>query len=877
MSMSSFFSRLFKGVMPPSQEEESESFAARFHRFKLFLSAYIEAYSEMMTFEERLADERPIGMPFLRTCSARLTIGGMQCVMQLNALSGGRFSRLDSSFAQLREQVQAVLAKGATPLEGPLVIPFAQAGDHPDIVSPTLAKLKAVGGSFPEFVPRGMVVTGAAWWRYFNDPSMHDEIDRIMLISREDSQSYAAAGAAIRERMRNSFSLPEELERDVRRMLDGDFPELRTPGHLLLVRCLPVRPEHACLVMPEQLLRTPLQAENVLDAIRSSLSMAYRTRSLIYRLKRGIRDRAMPLCVSLTLIPEAHARGSAHRELDRPASDRLVLHVRRGFSAPENWPSQASVEGASLPEDAARILEKSILKALDCLADAPVSGNRHEIFWILSPEGSFSLVGVNALPDPENRPGRLQEAAADCPGDNALGGGLCTYPGLVEARVFHVRNFLDALLFPIGDIILAQNAAPRWAFLLDFASGAICGDGTGNGLFARTARRYGRPTVLRQTEAFDRLEQEERVRLVSGSGSPPVIRRMPDGDGPAEHMPGDGNPAPPDSPGPGEGAPDLSGQSADASGPAWPLAAPAHGSPLWLPGSDIARMARELAPLVASLTLPDSDNVDFRAENCRTFHDILVYSHVHAVREMFRAGTNRKSSGSPAKQLVCDVPKQFWIIDLDDGFTRDIQGPTVPLDCIASLPMLFLWEGFTSKPWDGPPPINAKGFLSVLFEATANPNLEPASQSTQYTEKNIFLIARRFCSMRCRFGFHFLAMDCFLSERDKERFIIFQFKGGAADLQRRIKRVHFVAELLAQFDFATEIIGDTLTARLENGAEKSFLSSLRVLGYLVMHTRQLDMIMDDDQALAARRFQMMEDMLALHCLPASLPPSASRQ
>ena len=866
--MASFLSRLFKNVMPASKEEENESFAARFHRFKLFLSAYIEAYSEMMTFEERLADPNPIGMPFLRMCTTRLTIAGMQCALQLNALSGGGFRRLDTSFSALREQVHAILSKGAPPLEGPLVIPFENAGDYPGIVSPSLAKTRTVAESFPELVPRGFIVTGAAWWRYFDDPDMHDEIDRIMLISREDSQSYTEAGATIRERIRGSFALPEKLRDEVQRMMDSLSPEMEEAGHILLVRCLPVLPEHACLVMPEQILHTPLDAESVLVAIRSSLSMAYRTRSLIYRLKRGIRDRAMPLCVSLTLIPEMHARGSAHRKLEGPDSKRLFVRVRRGFATPEDWPSQASIEGAALPADITTKLEKSIYCVLECLADSPVPGNRHEISWFASQNGDLSLVGVNALPDPETLPSELHEAAFRCPEKNTLGGGFCTYPGLVDAPVFHVRNFLDALHFPVGSILLVQKASPRWAFLLDFASGAICGDGTGNGLFARTARRYGRPTLLRQAKAFDQLEKGELVRLVSGSDLPPTICRHPEeAELNSAQQTGAGAQSRSAAARKEDGAP----KAASGAHPGWPLDFPGTDAPLWLPGSDIAQMARELAPLVASLTLPDSDNVDFRAENCKTFHDILVYSHVHAVREMFRAGTNRKSSGSPAKQLVCDVPKQFWVINLDDGFTENVQGPTVHLDQVASLPMRFLWDGFTSKPWDGPPPINARGFLSVLFEATANPNLEPASQSTQYTEKNVFLVAKRFCSMRCRFGFHFLSMDCFLSERDKERFIIFQFKGGAADLQRRIKRVHFVAELLAQFDFATEIMGDTLTARLENGTEKSFLSSLRALGYLVMHTRQLDMIMDDDQALATRRFQMLEDMLALYSLPVLLP------
>lgn len=841
--MLSFFSRLFRrkdekcALQKPDAAGES-AFAARFHRFRLFLTAYLGAYAEMMSFEERLADERPFGMPFLRLCMTRLTVASMQCVLQLNTLAGGRFERLNGPFSKLRSDVQAILDKGVTPLSGPLLIPYNAVDEtHESIVSPNVYKLRAIREAHPEFMPKGFVVSGAAWWLYFNNPDMHDEIDRIMLISQEDPASYAEAAATIRERIAASFPLPGALVEAVRKTLAG-YPELDIPGHTLLLRCLPVRMEHGALVIPEQVLHTPVDAKSVLEAIRASLSMAYRPRAILYRMKRGIRDRAMPMCIAVTLIPEAHARGSAHRKLETLNPEELFVHVRRGFSTPHTWPSQASDEGASLPDAVLARVEKQTSTALDCLSDAPVRGNRHEIFWAASVSGRLYVLGVNALPDPA-----LPEVSAPPEGASpaCLLGGLSTYPGRAAGKAFPVRNFRDALGFPLGGILVLQQASPRWSFLLDFAAGAVAGDGTGNGMFARTARRYGRPTILRQPQAFERLAQGEPVRITAS----------------ADHVPSicpESEPV------------DTSGATARVPGAAFPLEDSVwrgHSAPQWLPSSDLAEMARELAPKVVSLTLPDSDHVDFRAENCRTFYDILTYCHVNAVQEMFRAGTAGKSASAPAKQLVCDVPKQFWIINLDDGFYGKINGPVVRLEQIASLPMRALWEGFTDKPWEGPPQLDAKGFLSVLFEASANPGLDPASQSTPYTEKNVFLIAGRFCSMRCRFGFHFLSLDCLLGERERERFIIFQFKGGAANLARRIRRVHFVAELLSQFDFATEIVGDSLTARLESGAEKDFVSALRVLGYITMHTRQLDMIMGDEQALASRRIQMLEDLLAL--------------
>ena len=897
--MASLFQRLFKRGKE-TNAAANESFAARFHRFKLFLSAYIDAYSEMMSFEERLADPMPVGMPFLRTCATKLTVSTMQCVMQLNTLGQGRFSRLNEPFSALRQSVQAILDQGACPLEGPLVVPYEDVGDeHADIISPSLVKLRAVKEAHPDFMPRGFVVTGAAWWRYFNNPDMHDEIDRIILISQDDPSSYGEAAATIRERMTSSFPLPDDVVRAVRDMLGERFPELDQPGHSLLVRGIPVRSAHGALVVPEQVLHTPVEAESVLKAVQASLALTYRPRAMLYRLKRGIRDRAMPLNVSVTLMPRVHARGSVHRKLETLNPDELFVHVRRTFSTPDNWPLQQAMEGASLPEPVQAKVEECSRAALDSMADAPVQGNRHEIFWVASMQGDFYVLGVSALPDPAIPgsalvPGSFVSAATPeesapsgelCPGE-VLRGGLSTYPGLVRGRVKLVRNYTDALSFPIGDILVLPRTSPRWSFLLDFAAGAISGDGTGNGLFARTARRYGRPTILRQPEAFRRLTDGQEIRMIASADHQPEICALPDA---AQSCRSDARSAMEDgvsrnASSPAEGGPDAeenasteragaaAGGLSGVPGAAYPLDPPGHEPLTWLPSGDIAVMTRELAPKVVALTLPDSDAADFRAENCKTFHDFLVYCHVHAVREMFRSGTSTKTAQAPAKQLVCDVPKQFWMINLDDGFYGEIKGPAVRLEEVASLPMRSLWEGFTDKPWDGPPQLDAKGFLSVLFEATANPNLDPASQSTQYTEKNLFLIAKRFCSMRCRFGFHFLSMDCLLGERTRERFIVFQFKGGAANLARRIRRVHFVAELLAQFNFATEIAGDTLTARLEQGSEEEFLSALRVLGYIVMHTRQLDMIMGDEQALATRRLQMLEDMLALAARPPlSLP------
>jgi pyruvate,water dikinase len=373
--------------------------------------------------------------------------------------------------------------------------------------------------------------------------------------------------------------------------------------------------------------------------------------------------------------------------------------------------------------------------------------------------------------------------------------------GVGAGPVYIVHREEDLANFPEGGVLVVRHTHPEFAVVLKKASAVVSDIGTVLGHLATVAREYNVPAVFNADNATKLLTNGMQVTVdaVYANVYEGVVEEV------------------------------LRGKKTDDAFVAPP----------------VLNQLCAILQMITPLNLTDPRGPDFRPTGCKTLHDITRFAHEVSLRVMFGLSKESHFADRSTKQLVSGVPMQWWVIDLEDGITPGVEGKKVKPEEIVSIPMRALWEGMTASPWKGPPPVDTKGFLSAVFAATVDPSIDP-SVGKRFADKNYIVISKHFCNLSSRLGFHFSTTEAYVGDNPNENYVSFIFKGGAADLDRRVRRVQFVGKLLERFDFRTEIKDDSVFARLEGHDQDYLKERLKVLGHIIIHTRQLDMVMFND-------------------------------
>ena len=841
-------------------DELRNAFKARYHHFKLLLNANNKALEIMSEMEALIRGSRPFGMSHVRAMCTTVSTSVWQIVKHINELAPGKYEVLYERFKEIQKHINPFLKAKPHPKEGRLALPLKEVDkDLADQVGSKMANLGEIRNLANLQVSNGFVITAQGYQRFMEHNDLQEEIyRRIQATDRDRIDQLYGLSAAIQQLIIRS-PLPKDLEEAISEQYQR-LEQKDGKGITVALRSSALGEDFTETSFAGQY-RSALNvsSESIHQVYKEIIAGKYGLQAITYRFNRGIRDEDVAMCVGCMSMVDAVSGGVAYSRnpidirddaifinsvwglpktvVDGSAAADLFV-VSRGNSMeilrkeiplkeqkfvcyPDEGVCRMDMTGdkdslASL--DDAQALELARLAVqLEAHYGAP-----QDIEWAIQKDGSIIILQCRPLKQAmiENHyEGKLEEREAM--GPIIFRGGITASPGVAAGPVFVAKKDMDVLRFPKGAVLVTAQALPRWATVLNRAAAVVTEHGNTAGHLANVSREFGVPALFSVKESIDKLQDGQMI-TVDADGMKIYEGRI---DALLEHQ------APPKN---------------------------------LMEGSPVYEALKGAAEYIVPLYFLDPASTKFRPGNSKTFHDITRFCHEKVVEEMFQFGKRHRFPERSSKQLYCNVPMQWWVLNLDDGFREEVAGKYIKLDNIVSIPMLALWDGISAIPWTGPPPINGKGLMSVMFEATTNPALTPGVRS-QYASRNYFMISKNYCSLSSRLGFHFSTIETLVSERSNENYISFQFKGGAADYQRRVKRVLFVKGILEEYDFRVEIREDNLIARLEDRDQDFMKDRLRILGYLTIHTRQLDMIMSSDASVNHYRSKITKDIQGIIC------------
>jgi len=853
-----YFKKLFVKKPEPSDADVEKlriDFKDRYHSFKLLLNANNRALEIMADMERALDGRQPFGMAFVRASCTAVSVNVFSMIKNIEKLAQDKYGELNVRFNNIKQKIDGVLLQKKSMKDERLVIPIDDVNkEMSDVVGNKMANLGEIKNKLQIRIPMGFVITSTAYESFIKENDLQAEIDRRFQSADVDNMERLYTLSSEIQQLIIKSRVPDDLVDAVRHAYNK--LESETKGKVTLALRSSALGEDTQESSFAGQYRSELNVsyDSIFNAYKEILASKYSLQAVTYRLNRGFKDEDISMCVGCMCMVHAVAGGVIYtRNPVNMADDSIFINSAWGlpksvvdgigacdlFEVSKKLPREIirkivnakELKFICLPEEGVCRLEltgdKKDLASIDdkrILDLAELSARIEEYYampqdieWAVTEDGSIYILQCRPLKQLKTLKTDLPEPEFKTINDDVIArGGITANPGVASGEVYLVDKGIDMLRFPQGAVLVTRQPLPIWASLLNRSVAVITEQGGFAGHLASVAREFGVPALFGVPDAMARLNHGELVTVDADTLTIYIgkIESLLVKSGPKKYL---------------------------------------------MQGSPVYETLKQVSSHITPLNLLDPDSPYFSPANCGTFHDITRFVHEKAVYEMFNFGKEHHFSEKSSKQLFYNVPMQWWILNLDDGFKKEIDGKYVKLENIVSIPMRAFWDGFSAIPWDGPPAIDGKGFASVVFQSTANRNLVPGLRSA-YSARNYFMISKNYCSLSSRMGYHFSILETLVSERSMENYISFQFKGGAADHQRRLGRVHFIAEILQEQGFRVGVREDNLIARVEGHDMDYMKGRLKILGYLTLHTRQLDMIMNDNTSLNHYRIKIEKDI-----------------
>ncbi len=843
--------RLLKNRMLQAREEERQSFQQKYSHFRELLDRNNEVLETISLLSDIRDQGRWIGLGRLRAMLTRTAVNVYRLIQNLNHITDGQYQLLGEIFAELEENlVRALTVRPGHYLEL-YSLPLHEL--DPDMareVGPKAANLGGLARELGMRVPRGVAFTAHAYQRFMEHQELGDHVNKETLaIEPGDLEGIESISRRLQELIVGA-ELPPELEE----ALAAGYAELQEGSggdRPVVLRSSAVGEDErgaSFAGLYRSIINPP--PHQLALAYKQVVASKFSPRAITYMLQKGYYHELYPMGVLMMELVPSRCAGVMFTRAGRGPEDSLLvsavwglgkLAVEGGITPDLFWLDRKQGQWVleSRPGDKPELLQPRAGGGVErrpvepgrrrrpCLEEADLArlarlglaleeffGCAQDVEWALDEQGELYVLQSRPQVGEES-PRRWTELYPHrelARGPEPLVRDLLVgSQGVAAGRPVELKRYADMAELPEGSVVMVPNTSPDLVSLLPASRALLAQRGNTSGHLAIIAREFGLPLVIGLgPEAVALLARQEEVTVDGFTGA--VF--------------------------PGRVEPLLEMDEA--------LRRSRRGSE----PSPIQELLDRVLKYVTPLNLIDPRSPSFRPQSIRTIHDIVRFAHEKSINAMFEINDTRLSRRGRVVRLKSPVPLDIYLIDIGQGLAPEVKGRSVGPDQITSIPMLALYRGMTTPGvrWSGQIPIDFKGFVSVF----ANTMFDGAKHERRLGDRSYAIVSRHYVNFSSRLGYHFSIVDAFLSEAVHDNYISFRFKGGAASLDKRTRRVRFLQEVLERHHFWVDQKADLINARIKRLERPEMEEKLEMLGRLMGCARQLDVAMVGEKAV--RRF-----------------------
>lgn len=834
------FLRLFAGKETCQHLKPADGrIAARYRSFKQLLNQNHAALDRIAQLEQIYFGGKPFSLAAVRTEYAALfeTLYGI--VYALEAMAGKELPALITTIDRIDDTISKHFNSQWCPIANKqLTLPFAEiVPEMKDMVGSKAANLAVIGNSVGLPVPEGFAITASACERYLQENGLteiiEEELSHVVLEAQEENE---VRSRKLQDLIR-AGSVPQDLADEIMAAFES-IEEKTGPGLRMAMRSSAVGEDTEPTFAGQYETVLNVTRQGLLTAYKEVLASKYAPQAICYRMQYGLDDRETPMCVAAVAMVDAQASGVVYsRDPGQPAApllkvnslwglgeqlvdgsaspdvflvDRESREIQERIIRKKQWRLTSQQNGGTKLDqipDEEQAVPSLIDEAVKTLADYSLLleqsfGGPQDVEWACSRTGQIYLLQSRPLFLPEVK--TEDKTRKDYPGHPVLlTQGVMASPGVATGTVFIATKDDDLRSIPENAILVVKTASPKYAGVAGLIKGIITDVGSVTSHMASVAREFGLPAIVDAKDATHVLNSGDEITMAASSAT--VYR------GVVEDLLQEIKP-----------------------------------SRKHILDSPVHQRMRAILDLITPLNLIDTHSPSFSVEGCKTFHDIIRFSHEQAVREMFGISEETPETASAIK-LTTRLPLSLYLVDLGGGLIEDITTcDTVTMDKIECSPLTALWAGLNHPgvSWEGTMNIGTGSFASRLAAtATAEFGEQPGGDSYA-------IISADYLNFSIKFAYHYATIDALCGDSSSQNYISLQFSGGAGSYYGRSLRVQLMANILERLDFEVSIKGDLLEATFARYDGSDTAERLDLLGRLLASSKLLDMTLSNQEDIA---------------------------